>query len=101
MKVQILSTAENEFRQAVDFYNDQCEGLGYEFASEVKQTIGRIVHFPEAWTPLSTRTRRCRIRRYPYGVVYQIRDGYILVVAIMHLRRHPDAWKPRLAQKDR
>ncbi|NLV30521.1 MAG: type II toxin-antitoxin system RelE/ParE family toxin [Acidobacteria bacterium] len=101
MKVQILSTAESELRQAVDFYNDQREGLGFEFASEVKQTIGRIVHFPGAWTPLSIRTRRCRTRRYPYGVVYQIRDDCILVVAIMHFRRHPDAWKSRLAQQDR
>jgi hypothetical protein len=29
--------------------------------------------------------------------VYQIRGEIILIVAVMHLRRHPDPWKSRLA----
>lgn len=96
MKVEFLAAAEADLADAVSYYNAQSEGLGYEFAAEVKQTIGRIVLFPDAWHPLSRRTRRCRTKRFPYGVVYQVRGDMILLVAIMHLRRHPDAWKQRL-----
>ena len=67
----------------------RAEGLGYELAAEVKQTLGRVVQFPDAWHPLSPRTRRCRTKRFPYAVVYQVRDDLVLVVAIMHLRQHP------------
>jgi len=95
MKVEMLSAAEAELLDAVSFYNGQSEGLGYELALEVKQTIGRIVQFPDAWQTLSTRTRRCRTKRFPYGVVYQVRDDLILIVAIMHVRRHPDTWRSR------
>ena len=61
MKIEFLATAEAELAEAVSYYNEQSEGLGYAFAAEVKQTIARILQFPEAWTKLSARTRRCRI----------------------------------------
>jgi len=62
MKVEILSSAEAELAEAVSYYNEQSEGLGYEFAAEVKQTIAKILQFPDAWTGLSPRTRRCRTK---------------------------------------
>ena len=96
MKIEILAAAETDLADALSFYNEESEGLGYEFAAEVKHTLGRIVQFPEAWHPLSRRTRRCRMKRFPYGVVYQRRGDMILVVAVMHLRRHPDSWRGRL-----
>ena len=101
MKVEILAPAEAELLEAVSYYNEQSEGLGYEFAAEVRQTIGRIVQFPDAWHKLSVRTRRCRTKRFPYALVYQVRGDLILIVAIMHLRRHPDTWKSRLGLGDR
>jgi plasmid stabilization system protein ParE len=99
MKVEVLEPAEAEFREAVEHYNQQAEGLGYEFAAEVRRTLARIVRFPDAWTALSPRTRRCRTNRFPYGVVYRSRGDTILVVAVMHMRRHPSSWLNR-AKRD-
>jgi plasmid stabilization system protein ParE len=95
MKVEILAVAEAELAEAVSYYNAQSEGLGYEFAAEVQQTIARILRYPDAWTRLSERTRRCRTKRFPYGLVYQVRSDSVLIVAMMHLRRHPDTWRSR------
>jgi plasmid stabilization system protein ParE len=101
MNVEFLAVAEAELAEAVSYYNEQSEGLGYDFAGEVRQTIARIVRFPEAWTKLSERTRRCRAKRFPYGLVYQIRSNAILIVAVMHLRRHPESWRSRLRRGER
>jgi len=30
---------------------------------------------------------------FPYGVIYSIEQDEILILAAMHLRRHPDYWK--------
>ncbi len=76
-------------------------GLGYEFAAEVKQTLARILQFPDAWHPLSGRTRRCRTKRFPYGEIYQLRGDLVLIVAVMHLSRHPDSWKSRVEPAQR
>jgi len=98
MKLMILSCAEQEFAEAVDYYNVECPGLGYEFAAEISQTFDRIVHHPEAWPQYSTRSRRCLVDRFPYGVLYQIRGNCILIGAVMHLRKNPIQWQQRLEE---
>ena len=100
MTVEFLQTAEREFFDAINYYNTQAEGLGFEFAAEVSRTISRITEFPDAWTLLSARSRRCRTSRFPYGVIYQIRESVILIVAIQNLHRHPDSWKDRLGPEN-
>ena len=59
MNVKILSIAENEFVEAVKYYNENSPGLGFEFASEIKRTIDRIKRHPLAWTKLNNEVRRC------------------------------------------
>ncbi|MEI8140842.1 MAG: type II toxin-antitoxin system RelE/ParE family toxin [bacterium] len=100
MTVEFLQTADREFFDAISYYNTQAEGLGFEFAAEISHTLNCIVEFPDAWTLLSARSRRCRTRRFPYGVIYQIRESVILVVAIQNLHRHPDSWKDRLGPEE-
>ena len=94
--VRFLSCAENEFVQAVDYYNEQSPGLGFEFAAEVRRTLGRIQSHPSAWHALSARTRRCRVSRFPYGLIYQEREDHLLIVAVMHMSRRPEGWRERV-----
>ena len=98
MTIRLISCAEEELVGAVTYYNEQRPGLGYEFAAEVQNTLGRISAFPEAWPPLSLQTRRCITNRFPYGVIYQVRKDFILVVALMHLSKDPIHWQERLRE---
>ena len=101
MNVEFLLPAEAELVEAITYYNLQSEGLGYVFAAEVKRTLGRIIQYPDAWSLLSRRTRRCRASRFPYGIIYQVRKETILIVAVMHLHKHPGSWKSRLKAPDK
>ena len=93
MMVRFVSTAELELKEAMEFYESVREGLGAEFLAEVEATTNLIETFPLAWTSLSPRTRRCRTRRFPYGLFYQIRRDEILIVSVMDLRRDPKRWE--------
>ena len=97
MHVKFLAPARAEFREAIAFYNDHKAGLGFEFAAEVKKTIERIIQYPEAWSLISRRARRCRVNRFPFGIIYQVREDILLIVAVMHLQREPDSWRDRLS----
>ncbi|HZV33716.1 MAG TPA: type II toxin-antitoxin system RelE/ParE family toxin [Verrucomicrobiae bacterium] len=96
MNFQFLAAARVEFEEAFDYYEAQREGLGEEFAREVYRTIQRITDHPLAWRKLSRKTRRCRTKRFNYGIIYQIRGNEIFIVAVMHLSRKPGYWKSRL-----
>jgi plasmid stabilization system protein ParE len=96
MRFRFTTAANREIRSALGYYEDQEEGLGLKFLDELEATISRVVAMPEAWKPLSTRTRRCLFHRFPYGVIYQIRGEEILVVAVMDLRRDPVSYKDLL-----
>jgi plasmid stabilization system protein ParE len=99
MTVEFLEPAQVEFTDAVECYNVQREGLGFEFSDEVKAAIFRIIEHPEAWSLVSKRTRRCRIKRFPYGIIYQVRDNNLLIIAVMHLHRKPQSWKRRTPKR--
>jgi len=82
--------------EAVDDYEGCRPGLGDEFAAEIQKAIARILQHPLAYPRISKRSRRCRVVRFLYGVIYQIRPDHILIVAVMHLRRDPLYWRDRI-----
>jgi len=96
MRIRFLEIAQIELDDAIEYYNYEVPGLGEAFLTEVMNTLDRIGKYPEAWQPSSKRTRRCQTRRFPYGIMYQIRKDEILVVAIANLHRKPDYWKDRI-----
>jgi len=95
MNMRYLHVASRELDDAIKYYNAEREGLGDEFLEEVNHAIKGIALFPEAWHPLSPRTRRCRLRRFTYGLIYQIRQDELLIIAVAHLHRKPGYWKNR------
>lgn len=95
MKFRFLEPAERELAEAVAFYEDAHSGLGMDFLEEVELTIARMIQFPDAWAKVSENHRRCRTRRFPYGLIYSIENDEIIISAVMNLRRHPDSWKNR------
>jgi len=96
MKFRLLRPAWRELREAAKYYEDRVPGLGFDFLQEVRAAIRRIIMHPEAWFALGEEIRRCRIHRFPYGVIYTIERDEILIISVMHLHRHPKSWRRNL-----
>jgi hypothetical protein len=97
MNVRFLQVAKLELDDAVNYYNRERPGLGYEFLWEVFFAIDRIKQFPQAWPAFHRETRRCLIRRFPYGIIYLHENDLVLVFAVAHLHREPGYWIDRLS----
>jgi len=96
MKIDFLEIAQIELDEVVAYYNNEVPGLGDAFLAEVLAALERIDVLPEAWHPCSKRSRRCQTRRFPYGIIYQVRGEQILIVAVANLHRKPDYWEDRI-----
>ncbi|MBU0700647.1 type II toxin-antitoxin system RelE/ParE family toxin [bacterium] len=99
MKYSFHPSARTELNDSINYYEDCHQGLGLEFAEEVYSTIQRILWFPEAWSRLSLNSRRCLTNRFPYGIIYQVLEDEISIVAVMQLNRKPDYWKDRVGKR--
>lgn len=96
MEIKFLQIAQVELDDAIEFYNAESPGLGDLFLVETLNALERISQLPQAWQLFTTTTRRCLLRRFPYGIIYQATDEAILVVAVANLHRKPDYWKDRI-----
>ena len=91
--------AEQEFVAAVEWYEERSEGLGLDFATEIRQAISRAESMPLTWTEIAEDIRRVLVHRFPYGVLYSPSAHDIQIVAVMHLSRTPGYWQHRTATK--
>ena len=65
---------------------------------ETLRAFDPIESYPDAWYPLTGDVRRCRLRRYPYGVIYTCVEHDVLVLVIAHLHRRSGYWRDRLRE---
>ena len=95
MKAILAVAARQELADAIAYYDAQGRDLGDSFLDEFQAAANRIEELPGAWQPLSQNTRRCRLRRFPYGLIYRVRGDVALIIAVAHLHREPDYWRGR------
>lgn len=95
MKLAFHPEAEADMAEASSFYDQRTEGLGSDFLDEVWRAFERIETAPEAWPRLEGPVRRCLVERFPYGVFYRRDPDEIVVLAVMHGKKKPGAWKGR------
>jgi plasmid stabilization system protein ParE len=96
--VDILPAALSDIIEAAQWYEDQREGLGADFAVEVDKAIDRLEE--QALVP-RIRYRRKSVRwihprRFPYRICYYVEGQTVHVFAVVHDARHDRVWRSRL-----
>jgi plasmid stabilization system protein ParE len=95
--VQFAQAASEELTEAVRWYEMRRSGLGGDFHDAIIRTIDLIRAHPEIGTARTGRfpNRQLRVARFPYRIVYRIREEDIYVVAVAHTSRRPGYWRHR------
>jgi len=92
-----IPEAEADLREAKAWYEDQRPGLGEQFALAVVATIEAIVENPYRFPVVYRQRRRAGVKRFPYGIIFEVEDRRIVVLACFHGRRNPKRWQARSA----
>jgi plasmid stabilization system protein ParE len=95
MNVSYHPKAADEYDEAIAYYEDCQAGLGKQLTQEIDASIKLIQAFPIAWTTLEGEIRRILVRRFPFGLLYILRNDEIYILAVMNLNRNPNYWKER------
>lgn len=95
-RLSVLAPAEREMIDAALYYDAQASGLGNDFLNEIDTAIKRILDFPDASPVAEREIRRHLVGRFPYAVLYRQDSEEIVILAIMHMRRHPNYWTDRI-----
>lgn len=95
MTVHIRPSAAADVEDAALWYDGQGSGLGAQFLAEVASSLVRISDNPRQFGILHRETRRCLLRRFPYGLFFRVSGEDVIVVACFHASRDPRRWQAR------
>lgn len=76
---------------------ESCEpGLGSEFVHALEECLIHIEANPEMHRVVLAPYRKTLMRRFPYQVVYEIRDDCLWILAVYHAKRDPAQLRKRM-----
>lgn len=96
VQVLVRPLARADLDDAFAWYEERAAGLGHEFLRAVAVVFEQIARYPEMFPEVYRGRRRALVRRFPYAVYYRLETDRAKVVACLHLRRHPRAWRSRV-----
>ena len=94
-EVRLSDEAIEESREAFAWYRIRNPRAAAQFLFELDQAIESIAALPDAWPPYLDNTRRKLLRRFPFALVYRVKDEHLLVLAVAHQHRRPGYWVGR------
>ena len=93
--IVIHQGAQIDFRGAYDWYFERNPEAAASFTQEVEASLATIAENPSMWPSYIEGTRRRVLRRFPFSIVYRVKESNILIVAFAHGRRRPGYWRNR------
>ena len=89
--VEFLEFVEFDLRQARDFYDSWQTHGAEKFRARFHETVAWIEWNPELFPSKYKHFRRAIIRKTYFGIYYVIEPVVTVVVAVLDLRRNPNA----------
>ncbi|MCP5170317.1 MAG: hypothetical protein H6999_11265 [Hahellaceae bacterium] len=101
MPLEILEEALEEAAEAAEWYERECEGLGYDFYEAIEAAFDIIEDRIVPLSPMPNKTnrndvRRLILKRFPFDIVVLERNQKTIVIAIAHQSRKPGYWRDRI-----
>ena len=91
MRIEILDTAQRDLVEGFRFYEEQGEGLGSYFLTNLYADIDSLILSAGIPSIPYKHYHRLLSRRFPFAVFYTVREETAFIHAVLDCRRSP-AW---------
>ena len=95
MKSHLTPEAELDLIEAIRWYDERDQKLGDQLLRSLYRCIASIERNPRLYPVVHRQMRRALVRRFPFQILYEIESEEIIIYAIFHSARDPEAWKRR------
>ena len=92
-RLDVSAQAEVEIFEAALRYEREKSGLGFRFEADLGRVFTRLAENPLQFPEIESEARRALLRRFPYGVFFTTAGHAVIVLAVLHLHRHPDTYE--------
>lgn len=97
MKVKFHPEARMDLREARAFYRRRSPLAAVAFTQEVQTAVSRIGEAPFRYKESELGTRSFVFPwRFPYTLVYAIREPLVVILAVAHHSKEPGYWRHRV-----
>ena len=90
--LRLREAAREEIDEIAHQYVAVSSIVAQRFVSALADSLRTIQRHPEAVRLRADGTRRHLVAPFPYHVVFRIYERSIVVLAVIHVRRHPEGW---------
>lgn len=97
-KIRISSDALSDLNEGFLFYDQQLQGLGDYFSSSLRADIEELKITGGSHRLVYYDFHRSLSRIFPYGIFYTVTDEWVIVYAVVDLRRDPEFIRRHLNQ---
>jgi hypothetical protein len=87
--IQIKPVAVQMAKDAYDWYEEQKEGLGNLFLSELSRCYTKLEKNPLFYQKLKKNYRHLVLNKFPYVLIFEIIEYEIIIFAVFHTSRSP------------
>ncbi|CAL2090412.1 ParE toxin of type II toxin-antitoxin system, parDE [Tenacibaculum sp. 190524A02b] len=96
--IKLLPVVYQDLQKAKQWYNEQKEGLGEEFKSEINKEFAYIKEYPSHYQKKYKDLRQSLTPRFPYAIFYLLEEDKkrIIVFGVLHTRRNPEVARERM-----
>jgi len=94
-KVRFHEDARLELLEQAAYYEAAQPAVGQRFLIEVEHAVQLAARVPLLGAPFKFGTRRVFTKRFPFAVVYLVREDEMVILAIAHFRKKPFYWRGR------
>ncbi|MBT0811990.1 type II toxin-antitoxin system RelE/ParE family toxin [Litoribacter ruber] len=95
-RLEFTGEARLDIQDFFNWYNLRKAGLGNDFVLCIESAINQILRDPMHCSPQFKDVRRKLVKRFPFHIVYILRDSLILIIGVFHTSRAPEAWVKRV-----
>ena len=94
-QVVLHPAAEEEVYEAMAWYAERSDIAARAFLQELSSMVRLAVGSPETWPISAGNIRRIVFPRFPFDLVFRVKNQAIEIIAIAHRRRRPHYWLHR------